>query len=102
MRTGLVAIGLILVAALSVEGQTPTSHGLDLRVMAVTGAQTVLTDPQTGADTTVQAGDVVNGWTVVAITETGVELEHEDEEAGIVKRARLPVPPPSPTPSSAR
>ena len=100
MRAALVVLGLILAAVLSAGAQTASSPGRTLRVTAVNGAQAVLTDIQTWAQTPVQAGDTVNGWTVVVITPMGVDLEHASDETGIVQRAQLPAPPPSPTPSA--
>jgi hypothetical protein len=63
---------------------------LSLRVETVSGTQAVLTDPNTGVQTTVQVGDVIQVWTVTAISSTGVELERNDPDQQRKVRAQLP------------
>lgn len=91
--SALVAMGLVLVLVSVVPSgaQTASGPGLTLRVTTVNGAQAVVTDLNTGVQTTVQVGDVIQGWTVAAITPSSVEIEREDPEQGQTIRATLPV-----------
>ncbi len=86
-----VAMGLVLVSAVPSDAQTVSGPGLTLRVDTVNGTQAVVTDFTTGIQTTVQVGDVIQGWTVAAITPSGVEIEREEPEQGQRIRAQLPV-----------
>lgn len=87
----LTTMAFVLALSSVSAAQTAPWSPLTLRVESVTGAQAVLTDSSTGTQTTVQVGDVVQGWTVVAIASTGVEIEREDAEQGSGIRAQLPL-----------
>jgi hypothetical protein len=89
--SALVAMGLVLVSVVPSDAQTASGPGLTLRVTAVNGAQAVVTDLTTGVQTMVQVGDVIQGWTVVAITPSSVEIEREEPEQGQTIRAQLSV-----------
>jgi hypothetical protein len=70
--------------------QSASSPPLSLRVEAVNGTQAAVTDRNTGVQTTVQVGDVIQGWTVVVINPNGVELEWGDPDQQRKVRAQLP------------
>ena len=89
--SALVAMGLVLVSVVPSDAQTASGPGLTLRVNTVNGAQAVVADLTTGVQTTVQVGDVIQGWTVAAITPSAVEIEREEPEQGQMIRAQLPV-----------
>lgn len=96
MRKGIRRAGTFLVMAFVLAlpsqsvAQTASTQPLSLRVETVSGTQAVLTDRFTGAQTTVQVGDVIQGWTVVVISPNGVELERDDPEQQRKVRAQLP------------
>lgn len=94
MRKRVVTFGamvFVLVVAHQSEAQSSNEPPMTLRVQAVNGSQAVLTEVNTGVQTIVQVGDVIQGWTVAAITPSAVEIEREDPEQGRNIRARLPV-----------
>jgi hypothetical protein len=91
MRATIEVIGILLITASTATAQTPPAPTLNLRVSSVNGDQVIVTDTTTGVQTTVKAGDVIQGWTVVAITPRAVEIEREEPEQGQRIRTQLPV-----------